>query len=47
MRFDIIVLSDPAKNGLESANGAWIDGYDSQNYHYEIKESDIFPCSVS
>ena len=24
-----MVLSDPAKSGLES--GAWIDGYDSQN----------------
>ena len=26
-----MVLSDPAKCGLERAIGAWIDGYDSQN----------------
>ena len=31
-----MVLSDPAKSGLESAIDAWIDGYDSQNKYKNI-----------
>ena len=43
-----MVLSDPAKSGLES--GAWIVGYDYQNkdkihYHYE-KRVCYFFCAV-
>ena len=46
----MMVLSDPAKSGLES--GVWVDGYDTQNKDKNITTTKIeslliFLCIVS